>query len=183
MDQQLLHASVSSLFQLPWWLRWYSVCLQCRRPGFDPWVGRSSGEGNGNPLQYSCLENPMAEEPGRLQSMGSQRVRHDWVTSFSYLLFSSFSLWIHCLPSNSVSPPWWLMAKQSQSSLWLALKPMVSEGFMQLAQMCLTCHRLLQIEEQGCGDSDWPAGSSLFCLKNSPSFSSLSKCAQAWIHV
>ena len=24
---------------LPWWLRWYNVCLQCRRPGFDPWVG------------------------------------------------------------------------------------------------------------------------------------------------
>ena len=23
---------------LPWWLRWWSVCLQCRRPGFDPWV-------------------------------------------------------------------------------------------------------------------------------------------------
>ena len=34
-------------------------------------------EGNGNPLQYSCLENPMEEEPGRLQSMGSQRARHD----------------------------------------------------------------------------------------------------------
>ena len=28
-------------------------------------------EGNGTPLQYSCLENPMDEEPGRLQSMGS----------------------------------------------------------------------------------------------------------------
>ena len=26
---------------------------------FDPWVGRSPGEGNGSPLQYSCLENPM----------------------------------------------------------------------------------------------------------------------------
>ena len=39
--------------------------------------GRSPGEGNGNPLQYSCLENPMAEKPGRLQSMGSQRVGHD----------------------------------------------------------------------------------------------------------
>ena len=25
----------------------------------DPWLVRSSGEGNGNPLQYSCLENPM----------------------------------------------------------------------------------------------------------------------------
>ena len=25
---------------LPWWLRRCSVCLQCRRPGFDPWVGK-----------------------------------------------------------------------------------------------------------------------------------------------
>ena len=30
--------------------------------------GRSPGEGNGNQLQYSCLENSMDEEPGRLQS-------------------------------------------------------------------------------------------------------------------
>ena len=29
------------------------------------------GEGDGTPLQYSCLENPWTEEPGRLQSMGS----------------------------------------------------------------------------------------------------------------
>ena len=36
-----------------------------------------SGEGNGTPLQYSCLENPMDEEPGRLQSMGSLRVGHN----------------------------------------------------------------------------------------------------------
>ena len=42
-----------------------------------PGSERSPGEGNGNPLQYSCLENPWTEEPGRLQSMGSQRVRHD----------------------------------------------------------------------------------------------------------
>ena len=24
----------------PWWLRGYSVCLECRKPGFDPWVGK-----------------------------------------------------------------------------------------------------------------------------------------------
>ena len=33
------------------------ICLQCRRPGFYPWLGRFPGEGIGNPLQYSCLEN------------------------------------------------------------------------------------------------------------------------------
>ena len=38
---------------------------------------RDFGEGNGTPLQYSCLENPWAAEPGRLQSKGSLRVGHD----------------------------------------------------------------------------------------------------------
>ena len=46
-------------------------------PGSIPGSGRSPGEGNGNPLQYSCLENPIDEEPDRLQSMGSRRVGHD----------------------------------------------------------------------------------------------------------
>ena len=27
------------VFRLPWWLRWLSICLQCGRPGFYPWVG------------------------------------------------------------------------------------------------------------------------------------------------
>ena len=35
------------------------------------------GEGNGNPLQCSCLENPRVGEPGGLPSMGSHRVGHD----------------------------------------------------------------------------------------------------------
>jgi len=38
---------------------------------------RSPEGGNGNPLQYSCLGNPMDREPGGLQSMESQRVGHD----------------------------------------------------------------------------------------------------------
>ena len=49
-----------------------------------PGLGRFPGERNGNPLQYSCLENPM--DGGAwcsLLSMGSQRVRHDWATSLS----------------------------------------------------------------------------------------------------
>ena len=43
--------------------------------GSIPGLRRSPGEGNGNPLQYSCLENPT--EHGRLQSTGLQRVGHD----------------------------------------------------------------------------------------------------------
>ena len=39
-------------------------------PGF----GRAPGEGNGNPLQYSCLENSWTGEPGGLQSMRSKKL-------------------------------------------------------------------------------------------------------------
>ena len=45
--------------------------------GLIPGSGKSSGEGNGNPLQDSCLENSRDKEPGRLQSMVSQRVGHN----------------------------------------------------------------------------------------------------------
>ena len=45
------------------------------------------GEGNGTPLQYSCLKIPWAQEPGGLQSMGSQRVGHDRATSRSLFTF------------------------------------------------------------------------------------------------
>ena len=47
---------------------------------FIPESGRYPGGGNGGPLQHSCLEITWTEGPGRLQSMGSQRVRHNLVT-------------------------------------------------------------------------------------------------------
>ena len=43
-----------------------------------PGPGRSPGGGNGNPLQYSCLESPTDMGPGGMQSIGSQWVGHDW---------------------------------------------------------------------------------------------------------
>ena len=48
-----------------------------RDTGLIPGSRRSPGVGNSNPLQYCCLGNPWAEEPGRLQSMKVQRVRQD----------------------------------------------------------------------------------------------------------
>ena len=50
-----------------------------------PGLGRSSGRGNGNPLQYSCLEIPWAEEPGGLQSRELQIARHDLVTEHTHM--------------------------------------------------------------------------------------------------
>ena len=71
--------------------------------GLIPGWGRSPGGGNSNPFQYSCWEIPWTEEPGGLQSMGSQRVGHNTHTpkvwGYSALrdnakLFSKMEPWI-----------------------------------------------------------------------------------------
>ena len=49
-------------------------------PGSIPGLGRSPGEGNGNPLQYSAREIPQTEENGRRRYIGLQRVGHDLET-------------------------------------------------------------------------------------------------------
>ena len=51
------HVSKQGLMAAQWW-RIHLQCRRCRRHEFDTWMGRSPGGGNGNPLQYSCLENP-----------------------------------------------------------------------------------------------------------------------------
>ena len=55
-------------------------------------LGRSPGEGNSNPLQYFCWEISWTEEPGRLQSMGSQRVIHDLSTKQVHYICSVITL-------------------------------------------------------------------------------------------
>ena len=48
-----------------------------RDNGSIPGLGRCPGEGNGSPLQYSRRKIPWTEEPGKQQSLGSQRVGHN----------------------------------------------------------------------------------------------------------
>ena len=52
-----------TILGLPRWLSGKESACQCRRHEFDPLVGRSPGEGNGNSLQYSCLGNSMDCSP------------------------------------------------------------------------------------------------------------------------
>ena len=85
---------------------------------------RSPGEGNGNPLQYSCLENPIkTEKTGSLPSMGSQRVRynletrqHFWydnmVFAWFIISFSKLKFPNHCCMSSS------LKKKKKSLELW-----------------------------------------------------------------
>ena len=51
---------------LPWWLGGLESACNAGDVGSIPGLGKSPGEGNGNPLQYSFREIPWTEEPGRL---------------------------------------------------------------------------------------------------------------------
>ena len=64
-----------------------------KRCGFDPALGRSPGEGNANPLQYSCLENPMDRRAWRATVQRVSRVGHDSATKppqISWLLIQLY---------------------------------------------------------------------------------------------
>ena len=61
---------------LPWWLSSKESACNAGDPGSIPGLGRSPGEGNGDPLQYSCLENPMDRGAWWAPVCGSQRVGH-----------------------------------------------------------------------------------------------------------
>ena len=62
-------------------------------PGLIPGSGRSPGEGNGNPFQYSCLENPM--DRGAWQaSVHGHRVGHNWEINQLTLLLSHTHIYI-----------------------------------------------------------------------------------------
>ena len=63
--------------------------------GLIPGSGRSPGGGHGNPLQYSCLENPMDRGAWWAAVHSGQRVRHDWSALAGTHL--------HCLPSKYVA--------------------------------------------------------------------------------
>ena len=62
------------LDDIPWWLRWQRICLQCKRHRLDLWIEKGMASHSSIP----AWKVPWTEEPGGLQSVGLQRVRHDW---------------------------------------------------------------------------------------------------------
>ena len=109
-----------------WWAAVYGVAQSRTRL---KWLSSSSsvylGEGNDTPLQCSCLEIQWTEEPGRLQSMGSRRVGHDWVTSLSRTGEGNGNpLQYSCLENPRDRGAWWAAVygvTQSRTRLkWLS---------------------------------------------------------------
>ena len=94
-------------------------------------LGRSSGGGHENPLQYSSLENPMGREAWQSSvhgSMESQRVRHDWrdlacacththTHTLLYIIFIRF--WSKCISINDCkASTLFYFWKPTESLLW-----------------------------------------------------------------
>ena len=55
-------------------------CRRHKRHRFDPWVGKIPWSRKWQPLQYSCLENPMDREAWWATIHGVEKAGHDWVT-------------------------------------------------------------------------------------------------------
>ena len=73
--------------------------------GSIPGLGRSLGEGNGYPLQYSCLENSIDRGPWQLQSMGSQS--QTWLSNYHFYFLKVLCNLTSAHPSSSIPlPPW-----------------------------------------------------------------------------
>ena len=74
-----------------------TVKNQCGRPAFDPWVGKNTLEKE-TATHSSILawRTPWTEKPDGLQSMGSQRIGHDWIT-FTFTHFGFCLVLAHCL--------------------------------------------------------------------------------------
>ena len=76
-----------------------------RRTGLHPWGRKILRQGNVYPLQYSCLENPMDRGAWWVESVGSQRIRHDWATN-THALTSKKTIHakVACLPPRRWFP-------------------------------------------------------------------------------
>ena len=70
------------------WLRQWRIHLQLGRPQFNPWVRKIPWRRAWQPTPvFLPGELPWTEEPGGLQSMGSQRIGHDWELTLSLFRF------------------------------------------------------------------------------------------------
>jgi len=86
---------------LPWWLRWKESVCNARDPDSIPASGRSPGEGNGNPFQYSCQENSMDKRSlaghspsGCKESYMTEGLTHTQINTHMYVQLNHFAVYL-----------------------------------------------------------------------------------------
>ena len=85
LTEYLLSEEFGPNLRLSWWLRCKESTCSAGDPGSIPGLGRSPGKKEmATHSSILAWKIPWMEEPGRLQSMGSQRIGHDWVTLLMY---------------------------------------------------------------------------------------------------
>ena len=103
-----------------------SICLQCRRPRFNLWDRKIPWRIKWQPTPVLLPGKfPWTEEPGRLQSIGLQRVGHNWVTEHTHIQIIPdqaplFSLHVPLSPGIL---SFWHKMFQSYSDLELSISP------------------------------------------------------------
>ena len=85
MSMFTLAISCMTTSNLPWFSEGKASAYNAGDPGLIPGLGRSPGEVNGNPLQYSCLKNPMDWEAWWATVKGVAKNR-TWLSDFTSLL-------------------------------------------------------------------------------------------------
>ena len=68
------------MYGLPWWLRWYGICLQCGRPEFDSWIGKVLWRKEWQHTPVFLWGEPHGQRILVGYSPSSQKVGHDWLT-------------------------------------------------------------------------------------------------------
>ena len=113
-----------SFHGLPWWLRWWRICLPCRRLGLILELGQSPGEGNSSPLQYSCLGNPMDRGAWWAIVHGvAKSTRHNWAThthTHTHTLMSYVDNFFHVILDFVLTVICLLVRASSRSLFWSA---------------------------------------------------------------
>ena len=101
-----------------------SLLANAGEPSWVPGWGRSAGERNGYPLQYSCLENSMDRGAWRAIPHGVKRVGQDWASN------------THSLCTNTVPGIWWTLIKWKILLLLVLILICISNMFSLYDYVC-----------------------------------------------
>ena len=136
---------------LPWWLSCKKSACNAGEAGSIPGLERSPGEGNGNPLQHSCLGNPMNRGAWQATVLGVVRVGHNLVTKPPQDAEKDMAFWMRKNEEN-------LMAQfiGFEGNSWVLLMNVLTNSFDQLGNKSFFIYCLLMKTSWGCSCSVSP---------------------------